>query len=388
MSTCRIVTDLKTIQAEQWQELEYDNNPFLSYPFLSGLEEYKCLYSQYWQPRHLVIEDGSTLLGILPLYLKHDSYGEFVFDWSWADAYQQAGRNYYPKLVSAIPFTPVSGHRLLINRNHDARLIKNELTLAAISLMEDNKLSSLHFLFPNEQDVEILKENQGLKRTTCQYHWFNKSYRDFQDFTDSLTSKKRKAILAERRKVENAGIEIERLNGNDVLPAQWEIFYEFYCSTFQKKWGEPRLTLDFFMSIGEKLSDQVLLILAKEHSEYIAGAFAMSDNTTLYGRHWGCKRYVPFLHFELCYYQTIEYTIQSGLKKLDAGVQGEHKLARGFHPVAMSSLHWIRDADFRVAIEDYLNRETRLMGEHLENLKLHLPFKTSYDNQQLRTKQQ
>jgi uncharacterized protein len=377
MFNWRIVNNLGTISPEKWQALEFSNNPFLSYPFLSGLEKYGCLEKQNWQPCHIVIEDNDQLIGFMPLYIKQDSYGEFVFDWAWADAYQQAGRNYYPKLVSAIPFTPVAGSRLLTNKSYDSSAIKKTLLEAALSLMEENKFSSLHFLFPNEDNMKMLIENNGLKRITCQYHWFNNDYRDFKDFTDSLTSKKRKRILKERREIKASGIEIERLSGKDISPSQWNTFYQFYCHTFYKKWGEPRLTLDFFMSLSEKLAEQTLLILAKKNNAYIAGAFAMKDDNTIYGRHWGCNQYLPYLHFELCYYQTIEHTIESKLKCLDAGVQGEHKLARGFYPVAMPSAHWIQEEDFRNAIANYLGRESIAMLEHIAMLKTHLPYKTS-----------
>jgi uncharacterized protein len=375
----RIATNLQSITPEKWQALDYANNPFLSYSFLNGLEKFDCLTHQHWQPSHIIIEDDNELLGAIPLYIKNDSYGEFVFDWAWADAYHQSGRHYYPKLVSAIPFTPVSGSRILVNKKHDTVSIKNALKDAAITVMNDNEYSSLHFLFPDEEDATYLKENEGLQRLTCQYHWFNQDYRDFQDFTDSLTSKKRKNILKERREIKNKGFEIERLSGNEITSEQWQIFYQFYASTFYKKWGEPRLTLDFFKHIGKELAEQTLLVLAKLNNEIIAGAFAMSDEDTLYGRHWGCSQHHPFLHFELCYYQTIEHTISKGLKRLDAGVQGEHKLARGFHPVAMPSAHWIREDDFRNAIASYLNRERVLMHEHIESLKTHLPYKSEQD---------
>ena len=377
MSDWRIVNDLQTISAEKWQTLDFAENPFLSYPYLSGLEKFDCLKNQNWQPLHIVIEDDNELIGFLPLYIKQDSYGEFVFDWAWADAYQQAGRNYYPKLVSAIPFTPVAGSRLLVNKTHDSAVINKILLDAAVLLMEENNFSSLHFLFPDKDNMDVFMDNTGLKRITCQYHWLNNNYRDFQDFTDSLTSKKRKRILKERREITNSGIEIERLSGNEITSSQWQVFYQFYCRTFYRKWGEPRLTLDFFQSLGKELPEQTLLILAKQNNETIAGAFAMSDRDTLYGRHWGCSQYMPFLHFELCYYQTIEHTIEKGLKRLDAGVQGEHKLARGFHPVAMPSAHWIREKDFRTAIADYLDRETVAMQEHIAMLETHLPYKLS-----------
>lgn len=375
MSDWRIVNDLQTISSEKWQTLDIAGNPFLSYPYLSGLERFNCLKKQNWQPSHIVIENNNDLLGFLPLYIKNDSYGEFVFDWVWAEAYQQAGRNYYPKLVSAIPFTPVTGSRLLINNKYDSAVIKKTLLDAALSLMDENDYSSLHFLFTEEGNMDLFIDNAGLKRITCQYHWLNNDYRDFQDFTASLTSKKRKRILKERRDIKNSGIEIERLSGDEVTFRQWQVFYEFYCRTFYSKWGEPRLTLDFFLSLGRELPEQTLLILAKKNNDYIAGAFAMSDADTLYGRHWGCSQYVPFLHFELCYYQTIEHTIKKEMKRLDAGVQGEHKLARGFYPVAMSSAHWIREEDFRNAIANYLDKETIAMQDYISAQETHLPYK-------------
>jgi uncharacterized protein len=377
MPDWRIVNDLGTISPVQWQALDTDNNPFLSYAFLSGLEKFNCLKNQLWQPAHIVIEENNELLGFMPLYIKEDSYGEFVFDWAWAEAYQQAGRNYYPKLVSAIPFTPVAGARLLVNKTRDAEAIKQTLLNVALSLMDEKYFSSLHVLFPEKKNLNVFTDNNGLERITIQFHWFNNDYRDFQDFTDSLTSKKRKKIIKERRDIKNSGIQIERLNGNEISNDQWGVFYQFYCKTFYSKWGEPRLTLDFFKSLGTQLPEQTLLILAKKNGDYIAGAFAMSDSNTLYGRHWGCNQYVPSLHFELCYYQTIEYTIEKQLKRLDAGVQGEHKLARGFHPIAMPSAHWVREEDFRNAITDYLVRETAMMQEHIEMLESHLPFKLS-----------
>lgn len=375
MFNWRVVDDLGTITPAQWQVLDTQDNPFLSYAFLSGLEKFGCLKNQNWQPWHIVIEENNELLGFMPLYIKQDSYGEFVFDWAWADAYQQAGRNYYPKLVSAIPFTPVGGTRLLINKSHDSETIKQALLNAALSLMDEKLYSSVHILFPEKEDLDVLTDSAGLKRITIQYHWLNKDYRDFQDFTDSLTSKKRKKIIKERRDIKNSGIEIERLNGDEISSEQWNAFYQFYCRTFYSKGGEPRLTLDFFKSLGKALPEQTLLVMAKKDEDYVAGAFAMSDLNTLYGRHWGCNQYVPNLHFELCYYQTIEYTIERQLERLDAGVQGDHKLARGFHPIAMPSAHWIREEDFRNAIANYLERETTMMQEHIEMLESHLPFR-------------
>lgn len=377
MSDWRVVNDLGTISSDKWQSLDVNDNPFLSYSFLHGLEKFDCLKGQHWQPSHIVIDNDDELIGVLPLYIKEDSYGEFVFDWAWADAYHRAGRLYYPKLVSAIPFTPVTGSRLLVNKNHNAEEIGQRLVDAALALMEDEQFSSLHMLFPEENNMATAEDKASLKRLTCQFHWLNQDYRDFQNFLDSLTSKKRKKILKERRDVQNAGVTIERLNGHEISSAQWQTFYQFYCRTFYSKWGEPRLTLDFFQWLGEAMPEQTLLILAKKDNDYIAGAFAMLGPDTLYGRHWGCSQHIPCLHFELCYYQTIEYAIENRLGRLDAGVQGEHKLARGFHPVAMPSAHWIRELDFRNAIANYLDRETPMMQEHIAMLEAHLPFKSA-----------
>jgi len=371
----RFLDDLSTITSNQWQVLDTRGNPFVSHAFLSGLEKFDCLNNQNWRPCHIIIEEENELLGFMPLYIKEDSYGEFVFDWAWAEAYHRAGKNYYPKVVSSIPFTPVAGPRLLINKLHDSKMIKQELLNAALTLMDDKSYSSLHVLFSDKDDLNLLTHNAGLKRLTIQYHWLNNDYRDFQDFTDSLTSKKRKKIIKERRDIKNSGIEIVHLNGNEINNMQWNMFYQFYCQTFYNKRGEPRLTLDFFKHIGKVLPEQTLLILAKKDGHYIAGAFAMSDQNTLYGRHWGCNQYVPNLHFELCYYQTIEYTIKNKLQCLDAGVQGEHKLARGFHPIQMTSVHWIKEQNFRDAIANYLDRETLMMQEHTKMLESHLPFK-------------
>ena len=375
MHKWRFLDGLDTITCNQWQVLDTRGNPFLSHAFLSGLEKFDCLNNQNWRPCHIIIEEENELLGVMPLYIKEDSYGEFVFDWAWAEAYHRAGKNYYPKVVSSIPFTPVAGPRLLVNKSYDSEVIKQELLDAALTMINDKSYSSLHVLFPDKDDLNSLTNNAGLKRLTIQYHWTNNGYRDFQDFTDSLTSKKRKKIVKERRDIKNSGIEIVHLNGNEISDMQWYAFYQFYCQTFYSKWGEPRLTLDFFKHIGKVLPHQTLLILAKKDELYIAGAFAMSDQNTLYGRHWGCNQYVPYLHFELCYYQTIEHTIQKKLQCLDAGVQGEHKLARGFHPIEMTSVHWIKEEGFQDAIANYLDREMQMMQEQTKMLKSHLPFK-------------
>ena len=372
----RQIDGLQDIPATDWDRIAGAGNPFLRHAFLNGLEEHDCLGAQGWQPCHLAAWCGSRLIGALPLYLRSNSYGEFVFDWAWADAYQRAGGRYYPKLVSAIPFTPVCGPRLLVDGAYPgADTLREQLAAAALQVAERNALSSVHCLFPAAGDEQSLVRNGFLLRKTCQFHWFNPGYRDFQDFLDALSSKRRKEIRRERRAVGEAAVEVERLGGADITEAHWRTFYKFYCSTFHRRWGSPRLTLPFFMSLSRRLPEQTLLILASRGGRHIAGAFAMIGNDAIYGRHWGCSEDVAFLHFELCYYQTIDLCIERRLSRVDAGVQGEQKLSRGFAPIAAPSFHWLRHPGFRAAIEDYLERETRETDAYVESLNLHLPFR-------------
>ncbi|MBI2994111.1 MAG: N-acetyltransferase [Gammaproteobacteria bacterium] len=373
----RQLDGLHDIRPADWDRLAGGGNPFLRHAFLHGLEEHDCLDAHGWQPCHLAAWSGSRLVGALPLYLRSNSYGEFVFDWAWADAYQRAGGRYYPKLVSAIPFTPVCGPRLLIDAEFPgAAAVREQLAAAALHFAERHALSSVHCLFPPADDEPTFERNGFLRRKTCQFHWFNRGYRDFQDFLDALTSKRRKAIRRERRAVGEAGVNIERLDGRDVTDPHWRRFYEFYCSTFHRRWGSPRLTLPFFMSLSRRMPEQTLLILASRRGRCIAGAFAMLGDDAIYGRHWGCEEDLPFLHFELCYYQTIDLCIERRLSRVDAGVQGEHKLSRGFAPIAASSFHWLRHPGFRAAIEDYLKQETREVDAYMESLEFHLPYRS------------
>ena len=371
---------LDTIRAEEWNRLDRGDSPFLSHEFLYGLERLGCLDGHGWEAAHLVTYDHDVLVGAIPLYVKTNSYGEFVFDWSWADAYERAGGRYYPKLVSAIPFTPVRGPRLLTRGPTEVftASIQEVLIAALIDRVQSSQLSSLHCLFPEEPEADLLAAHGMLRRKGIQFHWRNRSYRDFADFLDVLSSKKRKQIRRERRRVQEQGIEIEILEGGRVSCAEWDTFYEFYCSTFHRRWGSPRFTREFFYVLGELLPRQTLLVMARRGRTPVAGAFAMLGKHTLYGRHWGCSEYIDKLHFELCYYQTIEYCIQNRLERMDAGVQGEHKLNRGFEPVATWSCHWIRQQGFRKAIEEFLRRETRGIDAYIAELNLHLPYKTVY----------
>ncbi len=373
----KTIDSIAGISPEDWNRLcEPDVYPFASHQFLSCLEANDCLAPQGWYPKYITVYEDNVLTGALPAYLKTNSIGEFVFDWAWAEAYHRLGRQYYPKLVCAIPFTPVTGARLLVPADHpDPGTVANNLIRGAVEFAQAFKLSSLHCLFPEQRESELWRSHDMMIRTGCQYHWFNHGYGDFADFLGALTSKKRKEIKRERRSAQEQRLAIEILHGENISDAVWKVFYGFYCSTFHRKWGAPRLTLAFFKSLARRLPAQTLLLLARREREYVAGAFAIRGSDTLFGRHWGCSETYRHLHFELCYYQTIEYCIEHGLRRLDAGAQGEHKLSRGFVPVETYSAHWIDDPRFKRAIRDFLDRETPLIKQHITALNAHSPYR-------------
>ncbi|HTT08925.1 MAG TPA: GNAT family N-acetyltransferase [Gammaproteobacteria bacterium] len=372
----QLCSSLTEIPAAAWNRLASDATPFLRHEFLAGLEQCGCLRGHGWEPVHILAYEGGLLVGALPLYLKSNSHGEFVFDWDWAEAYQRAGRNYYPKLVTAVPYTPVAGPRLLTAPDAVAGdRVRGALLEQAQELMRDRAASSWHCLFPNETDADSLVARGGLRRLGCQYHWHNAGYDDFEDFLSRLDSKHRKQIRRERREIKESGITVEVLSGPMISEETWRVYHEFYRSTFHRKWGEPRLTLEFFMHLGRALPDQTLLFMAKKNGAYIAGAFAMRDAHTLYGRHWGCRVNQRHLHFEVCYYQTMDYCMGQGLRQLNAGAQGEHKISRGFAPVPTWSVHWLRDPRFALAVADFLERETRAMQEYMTALEQHSPYR-------------
>jgi predicted N-acyltransferase len=372
----RHIDTLDDISQQDWNALTGNSNPFVRYEYLHGLEHFDCLNGHGWTSRHIAVYSERKLVGALPLYLRSNSYGEFVFDWSWADAYERAGGRYYPKLVSAIPFAPVVGPRLLVSPDiASSAQIKEMLLQGALCLAKDLELSSYHSLFTENHDHDFFLNAGMMSRKTCQFHWHNDNYENFEMFLDSLKSKKRKQIRRERKELENSKIQISVLNGDQVSDEQWSVYYNFYCSTFYRRWGSPRLTLEFFKHLGASMPDKTILILAAHKNKYVAGSFIMAGGNTLYGRHWGCDEHYRFLHFELCYYQTIEYCIKYGYQVIDAGVQGEHKLARGFHPVTATSFHWIRHPVFRNAIDEYLLQEKREIDSYVNLLNTHLPFK-------------
>lgn len=376
-----IADSLEKIPANDWNALAGENNPFLRHEFLSALEVTGCVSPKTgWQPQHLVVhEDGplqGRLLGAAPLYLKNHSYGEYVFDWAWANAYAHAGEKYYPKLVVSVPFTPVGGPRLLVASATDPARIKNRLIQGASRHMQETGASSLHWLFVTEVDACLLEAEGHLLRTGFQFHWSNPGYRDFADFLSSFTAEKRKKIKRERRHVQEAGIVMEIRTGASISPAHWDIFYEFYVSTIRAHGAYAYLTREFFHRLGETMRDQVVLVLARKEHEYIAGALNLRGVDTLYGRYWGCRREFHSLHFETCYYSAIEYSIAQGLRCFEAGAQGEHKLARGFTPVVTRSAHRLTHPKFSRAVADFLARERLDVDAYVNELNEHAPFKS------------
>jgi len=369
------------IDAMQWDACAAGSadapEPFVSHAFLSALEDSGSAVGEAgWYPRHLVMRDGAgEVTACAPAYVKTHSQGEFVFDHGWADAYERAGGQYYPKLQIAVPFTPVTGRRLLVRPGPDAHRQRMLLARAAVKYTSQLEASTLHITFLEKDEWEALGEAGFLQRTDQQFHWENRSYETFDDFLATLTSRKRKLIRRERRDAGASGLTIERLTGRDLSEADWDSFYAFYMDTGSRKWGRPYLTRAFFSQIGRTMADEVLLVAAKRDDKIIAGGLNFVGADTLYGRYWGAIEEHPFLHFEVCYYQAIEHAIASGLKWVEAGAQGPHKLARGYLPVTTYSAHWIADPGLRGAIEHYLRRERAHVEHDAEMLKTFAPYR-------------
>jgi predicted N-acyltransferase len=351
-------------------------NPFVSHAFFSALEASGSACARTgWGPRHLLARIDGEIAGIVPCYLKSHSQGEYVFDRGWADAYERAGGRYYPKLQSSVPFTPATGPRLLIRTDFDRDEIGSALASGLMALCEMTKASSAHVTFAREAEWKFLAGRGFLQRTDQQFHWRNQSYRDFEDFLGSLNSRHRKAIKRERREALASGITIHALNGSDITEDAWDAFFAFYMETGSRKWGRPYLTRAFFSLIGESMADEVLLIMARRNGRWIAGAINFIGSDTLFGRNWGAIEHHPFLHFEVCYYQAIDFAIQRGLKTVEAGAQGEHKIARGYLPQTTYSAHYIVDADLRRAVSEYLKRERAYVAEAGRELAEAGPFR-------------
>src|SRR5437588_6957574 len=355
---------LSTVAADSCGNSRPAYNPFISHAFFSALEASGSATTRTgWAPRHLIAKIGGTVAGIVPCYLKSHSQGEYVFDRGWADAYERAGGRYYPKLQASVPFTPATGPRLLVRAGVDQDQIATALASGLVALCGVSKASSAHVTFAREAEWELLAQHGFLQRTDQQFHWHNHAFGSFDDFLATLNSRHRKAIKRERREAVAAGITIHSLTGSDITEDAWDAFFAFYMETGSRKWGRPYLTRSFFSLVGETMADDALLVMARRNGRWIAGAINFIGSDTLFGRNWGAIEHHPFLHFEVCYYQAIDFAIQRGLKIVEAGAQGEHKLARGYLPQPTYSAHFIADPDLRRAIADYLKRERAYVSE-------------------------
>ncbi|MER8980474.1 GNAT family N-acetyltransferase [Mesorhizobium sp. M0239] len=381
----RVAAGIGAFTCDEWNgfagtargDSETSYNPLVSFAFLSALEDSGCAVRRTgWQGHHLRLEDGQgRLLGAVPCYLKSHSQGEYVFDHGWSDAFERAGGRYYPKLQSAVPFSPVTGPRLLVSKGEDSAKVKAGLVAGLKAVTQKLGVSSAHVTFAQESDVEVLEAAGFLHRTDQQFHFFNEGFSTYDDFLATLASRKRKAMKKERREALAPGISIDRLTGKDLTEKAWDDFFAFYMDTGSRKWGRPYLNRQFFSLIGERMADDILLVMARRNGRYIAGAINFIGSDALYGRNWGCIEDHPFLHFEVCYHQAIDFAIERKLKVVEAGAQGEHKLARGYRPVTMHSAHYIAHPGLRNAVADYLRRERHEVERMSEYLEGHTPFR-------------
>ena len=375
----KTVTDIHEIGQAQWDKCAGSDNPFVSFAFLSAMEDSASTCAENgWQPFHLLInnEDGLAI-GLVPLYVKAHSYGEYVFDWAWAEAYERAGGQYYPKLQSAVPFSPVPGPRLLVTNDHpDPDSVRRMLIEGLSMLPEKLGMATLHVTFCSGDESKQMRDAGFLTRTGLQYHWHNRGYQTFDDFLGALNSRKRKNLRKERKQVLDAGYTFKALRGNDLKPEHWDRFYHFYRDTSDRKWGQAYLTRQFFELLHERLRDRTVLVAAFHDDEMVAGALNLIGSETLYGRNWGTMDRAPLLHFETCYYQAIDIAIEHGLKTVEAGAQGEHKIQRGYEPVITHSAHLIADPGLRRAVAQFLAQEKDHIAQDQEFIKSeHSPYR-------------
>ena len=371
---------LKTIldiEKSEWDAINKDGYPFIKFDFLSGLEVNKCACpSTGWYPFHATIREKNSLIGVMPLYLKTNSQGEFIFDWAWADAYYRNGLDYYPKLISSIPFTPASGPRLITKDTACSRLVAEAVIKKIEDLSVESNFSRFHILLPNNKEIEVYKDLGLSIRTSNSYHWFNNDYIDFEGFLKDLTSRQRKNLKKEREKIISQEIYMERLVGEQISEADWKEFYNLYQITYLKRGMQGYLNLEFFLDISKKIPENIMMVVARDKKKnLIAGALNFFDKKNLYGRYWGAKEEYDSLHFETCYYQGIEFCINNKLLRFDPGVQGHHKIKRGFFPIETYSAHLIHDQRFRTAINNFLKEERTHIKSHNQESKELLPFK-------------
>ena len=374
-----VTQQISQIDCDQWNSLLTHGNPFLSYEFLCGLELTGCVNGDTgWEPYHLVLygDDKHMLVGAIPLYLKYHSWGEYVFDWAWADAYQRAGLEYYPKLLSAVPFTPVTGPRLLVDPSHsNPKKLCEILANGLVATAAQSGVSSLHVLFTTNSDNQLLETQGMMRRTGNQFHWQNDTYKDFNHYLTTFTAIKRKKIRRERRRIHDAGIQMEVLTGDDLKSEHWDAMYRFYRITVYNHGAAPYLNRQFFEHLQHEMPDRVVMVLARDGGRCVGGALSLLGSDTLYGRYWGADTHYEGLHFETCYYQPIEYCIRNNINRFEAGAQGEHKLSRGLLPTPTYSTHWLRDARFRHAIAQFLQAETEQVDRYSDVLHGHTPFR-------------
>jgi len=367
---------IQEIEATEWNALVQHKQPFLQHSFISALENHGCIGGDLdWYGHHISVREDNCLIGAMPLFEKHNTHGEFVFDHSWADAWHRAGLRYYPKLVSATPYTPASGQRLLCQEGREDEVYPILLE-AVIQFAQASEASSFHCLFPAKDQQQFMSDAGLFTRYDCQYHWHNREYESFDHFLSTLTSKKRKNIKQERRKVKDAEITLRVLDGTTASLEDWHIFTDFYRRIYERKWGMPVFNQPFFSEVAAALGEQVILVMADLDDKPVAGSLMYKSDHTLFGRHWGCAEKHNSLHFEACYYQGIEYCIEHNLKLFEPGAQGEHKVTRGFLPTMTKSNHWIAAEGFRASIERFCQHEKMSIEAYMKQLDNRLPYKT------------
>ena len=372
----QVITKISDIPSEDWDACAGKSNPFVSHAFLYALEESGSVTDKTgWLPQHLLVNDkNDQVVACMPIYLKNHSYGEYIFDWGWAEAYNRAGGAYYPKLQAAVPFTPATGPRMLVKDGYSDRYYQ-VLMSGMIQLAQKHKVSSLHITFPPKDQWDRFGESGFIKRISKQFHWENKGYTDFDDFLSELTSRKRKSIKKERRQVRDQGIQLKRLTGEELTEDYWDVFYQYYLNTIDRKMGHSYLTRDFFSILGETMSDLAMLVIAEHQGKRVAGALNLIGSDTIFGRNWGCSEDFKFLHFEACYYQAIDFAIENKLKWVEAGAQGPHKIQRGYLPREVYSAHWIADPKFRGAVEQFIDQERKDINYEINSLMEYSPYR-------------
>ncbi|OED42403.1 GNAT family N-acetyltransferase [Chromatiales bacterium (ex Bugula neritina AB1)] len=372
-----ISDSLADISADEWNALHDGSNPFVRHEFLSALERNHCVSAEHgWHPYHLLLKnDKDQLIAAAPSYLKTNSYGEFVFDFAWAEAYQRSGQSYYPKLVCAVPFTPATGPRLLVKPGEHYDHCASALLSAAIAVVDQQNLSGVHWLFPTDAESKKLVAGGYMERMGCQYIWANNEYSDFEDFLSHCTSKKRKNLRRERKRVSEQEVTLQVMHGRELNTADWNDVTGFYLDTFNRKWGNPTLNQPFFAELGNTMGEDIIIVFATHNEKRVACSVMLKGTDTLFGRYWGCSEDFHSLHFEACYYQGIDYCIANGLKRFEPGAQGEHKIGRGFVPTPTWSAHYLRNENFSQAVRQFLKQERPLMEQHCEALHALLPFK-------------